>query len=174
MLYRLGVWQNASRPISGGDLHEEEAHESHTGHHPANTAGRERTADRPGYANFTADRSQISRDSERQGYLEKGKAQPGEAELLEALGPGVQAPKQASTVEPYREAIQDWLKQGVEMTAIWLRLRENFGYKGGYSSIRRYVHRLEPRDPEAFVRVHSEPGEDMQVDLGRWGSCTIR
>jgi transposase len=107
--------------------------------------------------------------AKEQGYLEKGKAQPGEAELLEALGPGVQAPKQASTVEPYREAIQDWLKQGVEMTAIWLRLRENFGYKGGYSSIRRYVHRLEPRDPEAFVRVHSEPGEDMQVDFGSVG-----
>ncbi len=81
--------------------------------------------------------------AKEQGYLEKGRAQPSEAELMEALGPGVQAPKQASTVEPYRETIQDWLKQGVEMTAIWLRLQENYGYKGGYSSIRRFVHRLE-------------------------------
>jgi len=32
----------------------------------------------------------------------------------------------------------------MEMTAIWLRLQENYGYKGGYSSIRRFVHRLEP------------------------------
>jgi ribosomal protein S16 len=45
--------------------------------------------------------------------------------LREALGPGVQAPRQASTVEPYREKIQDWVNQGVEMTAIWLRLQEN-------------------------------------------------
>ena len=103
------------------------------------------------------------------GYLEKPDAQTSDGKLREALGPGVQAPRQTSTVEPYREAIQDWLKQGVEMTAIWLRLQENFGYKGGYSSIRRFVHRLEPIEPEAFIRVHSEPGEDMQVDFGSVG-----
>ena len=78
-----------------------------------------------------------SKIAKEQGYLEKTGAQPDEAELMKALGPGVQAPKQASTVEPYREKIQEWVKAGVEMTAIWLRLQENFGYKGGYSSIRR-------------------------------------
>ena len=107
--------------------------------------------------------------AKEKGYLEKAGVQPSEAELTEALGSGVQAPRQASTVEPYREAIEGWLKQGVEMTAIWLRLRENFGYTGGYSSIRRFVHRLEPVEPEVFVRVHSEPGEDMQVDFGSVG-----
>ena len=107
--------------------------------------------------------------AKEKGYLEKAGAQPSEAELTEALGPGVQAPRQASTVEPYREKIQDWVKQGVEMSAIWLRLKENFGYTGGYSSIRRFVHRLEPTEPEVFVRVHSEPGEDMQVDFGSVG-----
>jgi transposase len=103
------------------------------------------------------------------GYLESPDAETSGDELREALGPGVQAPRQISTVEPYRETIQDWLKQGVEMTAIWLRLRENYGYKSGYSSIRRFVHRLEPIEPEAFIRVHSEPGEDMQVDFGSVG-----
>ena len=88
---------------------------------------------------------------------------------MEALGPGVQVPKRASTVEPHREKIQDWVKQGVEMIAIWLRLQENFGYTGGYSSFRRFVHRLEPEEPEVFVRVHSEAGEDMQVDFGSVG-----
>jgi transposase len=107
--------------------------------------------------------------AKEKGYLESPDAQASDGELREALGPGVQAPRQASTVEPYREAIQDWLKQGVEMTAIWLRLQENYGYKGGYSSIRRFVHRLEPVEPEAFIRVHCEPGEDMQVDFGSVG-----
>jgi transposase len=110
-----------------------------------------------------------SRIAKEKGYLEKTDGQPNEAELLEVLGPGVQAPKQASTVEPYREKIQDWVNQGVEMTAIWLRLRENYEYKGGYSSIRRFVHRLKPAEPEAFIRVHSAPGEDMQVDFGSVG-----
>ncbi len=88
---------------------------------------------------------------------------------MDMLGPGVQAPKQTSTVEPYREKIRSWLDQGVEMTAIWLRLQENYGYKGGHSSIRRFVHRLDPIEPEVFIRVHSEPGEDMQVDFGTVG-----
>jgi transposase len=101
--------------------------------------------------------------------LENAGGLPGDRELLEMLGPGVQAPKQASTVEPYRATIQEWVKQGIEMTAIWLRLQENYGYKGGYSSVRRFVHRLEPIEPEVFIRVHSEPGEDMQVDFGTVG-----
>jgi transposase len=110
-----------------------------------------------------------SKIAKEKGYLGKTGAQPSDGELREALGPGVQAPKQASTVEPYREKIQEWVKAGVEMTAIWLRLQENYGYKGGYSSVRRFVHRLEPVESEAFVRVHSDPGEDLQVDFGSVG-----
>jgi transposase len=102
-------------------------------------------------------------------YLEKASELPSESELVEMLGPGVQAPRQVSTLEPYREKMQEWLKQGVEMTAMWLRLQENYGYKGGYSSIRRFVHRLDPVEPEVFIRVQSEPGEDMQVDFGTVG-----
>jgi len=107
--------------------------------------------------------------AKEKGYLEKPEAKPSDGELKQALGPGVQAPRQASTVEPYREAVVQWVKQGVEMTAIWLRLQENFKYTGGYSSVRRFVHRLEPAEPDVFIRVHSEPGEDMQVDFGSVG-----
>jgi transposase len=107
--------------------------------------------------------------AKKKGYLEETDTPPSDNELKEALGPGVQAPRQVSQVEPYREAIQDWLKQGVEMTAIWQRLQENYGFKGGYSSIRRFVHRLEPPEPEAFARVHTDPGEDLQVDFGSVG-----
>ena len=82
--------------------------------------------------------------AKEKGYLEKTGAQPSDGELKEALGPGVQVPKQVSTVERYREKIQEWVKAEVEMTAIWLRLKENYGFKGGYSSIRRFVHRLKP------------------------------
>jgi hypothetical protein len=44
-----------------------------------------------------------SKIAKEQRYLEKTGAQPDEAELMKALGPGVQAPKQALTVEPYRD-----------------------------------------------------------------------
>jgi transposase len=102
-------------------------------------------------------------------YLEKPESGLIDKELLKALGAGVQPPRQVSTVLPYREAVQDWLQQGVEMTAIWRRLQENYGYSGGYSSVRRFVHRLTPVEPETFVRVHSEPGQDLQVDFGSVG-----
>ena len=63
------------------------------------------------------------------------------------------------------------LDQGVEMTAMWQRLRDDYRYGGSYSSVRRFVHRIRPPDmsKEAGIRVHSEPGEEMQVDFGSVG-----
>jgi transposase len=110
-----------------------------------------------------------ARIAKQKGYLEHGSQLPSDAELQVALGPGVQAPRQVSSVEPYRKVVEEWRRQGVEMTAIWLRLQENYGFKGAYGSVLRFVHRLEPTQPEAVVRVHSEPGEDLQVDFGYVG-----
>jgi transposase len=102
-------------------------------------------------------------------YLEKTSELPSDSDLAGIVGTGVQVARQPSTVEPYRAKIQEWLQQGVEMTAIWLRLQENYGYTGGYSSVRRFVHRLDPVEPEVFIRVQSAPGEEMQVDFGTVG-----
>ncbi len=55
------------------------------------------------------------------------------------------------------------------MTAMYQRLRDNHGYTGSYSAIRRYVHRVNPHTPEAIVRVHTAPGEELQVDFGSVG-----
>lgn len=107
-----------------------------------------------------------ARIAKQNGYLEAGRLLPSEAELQVALGPGVQAPRQVSSVEPYRKQVEEWRKQEVEMTAIWQRLQENYGFKGAYGSVLRFVHQLEPKRVEAVVRVHSEPGEDLQVDFG--------
>lgn len=107
--------------------------------------------------------------AKQNGYLVQGSQLPSDVELQKALGPGVQAPRQVSSVEPYRKQVEEWRRQGMEMMAIWLRLQENYGFKGAYGSVLRFVHRLEPRQPEAVVRVHSEPGEDLQVDFGSVG-----
>lgn len=102
-------------------------------------------------------------------YLEPGSALPSEAELQDMLGANIQTARQVSSVEPYRKQVEEWRKQGVEMTAIWQRLQENYGFKGAYGAIRRFVHRIEPKQMEVVVRVHSEPGEDLQVDFGYVG-----
>lgn len=103
--------------------------------------------------------------AKREGYLEPGALLPDNATLLATLGPGPQPPKVPSTLEPYRQVIIDYLEQDLEMAAIWQRLHDNYGYSGSYSALRRFVRHLAPDVPEAFTRVNTGPGEDMQVDF---------
>ncbi len=51
-------------------------------------------------------------------------------------------------MEPYRALVVQLRREGVEIAAIWQRLRER-GYEGGYAAVWRFVRRLEPRTPEA-------------------------
>jgi transposase len=80
-------------------------------------------------------------------------------------------PQNISTVEPYRDLVQKLRQEGVEMAAIHERLKER-GYTGSYSSVYRFVRRLEPRTPEVTVRVETPPGEEAQVDFGYAGRMT--
>lgn len=107
--------------------------------------------------------------AKQQGYLETEAALPNDAVLQAALGPGPQPPKIASSLEPYGEVVKTLRKQEVEMAAIWQRLRDNYDYPGSYSSVRRFVARLEPETVEAYTRVHTAAGEEMQVDFGSVG-----
>ncbi len=107
--------------------------------------------------------------AEPQGYLRPEQALPDDATLFAMLGSGPRPPQVPSTVEPYQEVVQGLVDQGVEMTAIFQRLRDDHGYAGSYSAVRRYVHRLCPATPEAVVRVHTAPGEELQVDFGSVG-----
>ncbi len=75
----------------------------------------------------------------------------------------------ASSVEPYRDLVQRLIDQKVEMTAIYQQLRDDYQYPGSYSAVRRFVHQLCPHQLDAVVRVHTAPGEEMQVDFGHLG-----
>jgi transposase len=77
-------------------------------------------------------------------------------------------PQNVSSVESYRELVVKLRQQGVEMAAIHERLKER-GYPGSYSSVRRFVHTLEPVTPGVMVRVETKPGEEAQVDFGYAG-----
>ena len=104
------------------------------------------------------------------GYLDPSRPLPEPAEVLAALAPGASPPsRNVSTVAPYREVVQALLDQGVEMVAIHQRLRRHHGYSGSYSSVRRFVHQLQPRGKEVVVRLASAPGQCAQVDFGGAG-----
>ena len=103
------------------------------------------------------------------GWLAAEQAMPDDATLEAMLGPEPRPPCISSSVEPYREIVAGMLDQQIERTAIWLRLRDDYGYTGSYSSVRRFADWLRPHTPEAYVRVHTAPGEELQVDFGYVG-----
>ena len=103
--------------------------------------------------------------AERHGFLQADSAMPDDSILSAMQGDAPRPAQTPSTVEPYAEIVERLLNQGVEMTAIWQRLREDYGYTGSYSSVRRFVHRLRPTEPRVVVRVQAAPGEEAQVDF---------
>jgi len=105
----------------------------------------------------------------RLGFLAPGSPFPDDATLSAALGKAPKLPTEPSSVEPYREFVRELLAQGVEMMAIFARLRDDHGYQGSYSSIRRFVTHLAPPEAKVVIRVHSAPGEEAQVDFGAVG-----
>ena len=105
-----------------------------------------------------------------QGYMEGKEELPTDRELVASLGPWVAPPWMESTVAPYGEVVEKLLSEGVEMVAILSRLRDDHGYKGSYSSVRRFVAKVRPPKVDAYVRVHSRPGEEAQVDFGSVGT----
>lgn len=108
--------------------------------------------------------------AQTQGYLAPEAPLPEVQTLNVVLGEAPSPPRSPSTVLPYKEVVEGLLEQGVEMMAIFNRLHDDHSYKGSYSSVRRFVHQLQPSAPEAYVRVHSGPGEEAQVDFGSAGS----
>jgi transposase len=74
-----------------------------------------------------------------------------------------------SSVEPYRAVVVDLRQRGLEMMAVFQRLRDEHAYPGTYSSVRRFVQALEPPSPDATIRIERQPGEEVQVDFGYAG-----
>ncbi|WP_172450860.1 IS21 family transposase [Candidatus Chloroploca asiatica] len=77
-------------------------------------------------------------------------------------------PQTVSSVEPHRDLVVDLRARKVEVAAIHQRLTER-GFTGSYDAVYRFVRQLEPRTPEATVRVERAPGEEAQVDFGAAG-----
>ncbi|MFI5284535.1 MAG: IS21 family transposase [Candidatus Dormibacterales bacterium] len=89
---------------------------------------------------------------------------------LRALGTRERRPAQTVfSVAPYETVVEDLLERGVEAMTIFDRLHADHGYVGSYTSVRRFIARLRPKEPEVTVRVHVGPGEEAQVDFGSAG-----
>ena len=88
--------------------------------------------------------------------------------LREQTLPEKPPPQNISSVEDYREVVEKLVGEGIRISAVYARLQER-DYEGSYAAVRRFVRRLEPKEPEVVVRVERPPGEEAQVDFGYAG-----
>jgi transposase len=103
------------------------------------------------------------------GYLKAEATLPTAETVMTTLGAASEAPRTASSVEPYATVVAELLAQRVEVMTIFDRLHEDHGYRGTYSSVRRYVQRVHPQPARVTVRVQTGPGEEAQLDFGAAG-----
>jgi len=60
------------------------------------------------------------------------------------------------------------------MATIHSRLVREHGYSGSYSSVKRFVRRLRPNEPQVCLRIETPPGREAQVDFGGVGKIRDR
>jgi transposase len=96
--------------------------------------------------------------------------------VLRAHGAAPQGvPLRPSLIEPYREFIGQTLQKYPTLAAsrLYDMVRER-GYAGQASHFRYLVSKMRPRPPaEAYLRLRTLPGEQMQIDWAHFGHMQI-
>ena len=77
--------------------------------------------------------------------------------------------KRVSKLEPYKQYIERRLSHGVDNCVVLLREIREQGYTGGYTILKDLVQPSRRRRvAQATMRFETEPGEQAQVDFGRY------
>lgn len=67
----------------------------------------------------------------------------------------------------YQDQIKTWLESELTGVLIHQRLVEDYGLEVSYGTVRRMIGEL--KSQEVFIPLHSDPGEEAQVDFGYLG-----
>ena len=89
-----------------------------------------------------------------------------EAQTPPPWPPALGMPGPASICEPHRAFIIEQLRLRRNFTSIYQDLVDQFGFAGGYNSVKRFAGKLRQATPVQFDRLESAPGEEAQVDYG--------
>lgn len=80
----------------------------------------------------------------------------------------------SSKLDALKSTIVRWLESHpYSATQIYLRLRDELGYKGGITIVKNYVHTVRPPRAKAFLTLAFAPGECAQVDWGQFGTIAV-
>lgn len=71
-----------------------------------------------------------------------------------------------SQCEPYQETIEAKLERELSAKRIFQDLVAEHGFSGSYSSVKRFVRKLDKNIPLPVRRMECEPGKEAQVDFG--------
>ncbi len=95
--------------------------------------------------------------------------------LAHAGMPKIERSSRASMIDDYLPFIIQTLEQFPTLTAARLyEMAKQRGYPGGPSQFRQRISQLRPRkQPEAYLRLKTLPGEQAQVDWGHFGHLEI-
>lgn len=81
--------------------------------------------------------------------------------------------ERVSKLEPYKQYIERRLSHGVDNCVVLLREIRERGYSGGYTILKDLVQPSRRRRvAQATMRFETEPGEQAQVDFGRYRYMT--
>jgi len=70
-------------------------------------------------------------------------------------------------LDPLKEQIMEWIEEGLTGVRIFEKLQKQ-GLRARYSTVKDYLAQIKRRE-KIFVRIHTLPGEEAQVDFGYVG-----
>lgn len=101
------------------------------------------------------------------GWLDAAMPLPDDATLATVFASAPRPAPCVSTLEPFREQVEQWIGEGVQGTTIHAALRRKHGFTGSYSAVRRFVQAHAAAQPIATtMRLDFAPGDAAQVDFG--------
>lgn len=78
-------------------------------------------------------------------------------------------PPKASKLSEFEPFVREQLGSGVHNAVVLLRELRKLGYSGGYTILKDFLRPLRPpRQPAATMRFETEPGQQAQVDWGKF------
>jgi len=92
------------------------------------------------------------------------------AKVIKNIEKGIEIPQykpRQSLIDDYREKILELLEKDLSGVRIHEELTRD-GFAGSYPTVKRYIGKLK-RKEGIFIRIHTEPGEEAQVDFGYLG-----
>ena len=82
---------------------------------------------------------------------------------------GLKGSHKGSKLDPYKPQLQAWMNQGIFNCEALLERLQKFGYDGGKSILKDYVHPYRPaKSAPAVQRYETPKGKQAQMD---WGIC---